>query len=202
MIALAEDIRPVDQTQAVPMPIYFTASRVGWCLRNWGNLLALAEAPGTAHGLTFPEPTPNVPRLGKLPKGAHGDQLRYADIVCDIQRAAGQALVSMSVEWYTVHCWLQGHNLGWLTRIKQWTRTDIDIAFEHACELMSAYLEGEQITKLHAYDEAEPILHNRICGRCTEPFRGRADAEYCGDSCRKAASRARQRELGNIPDGE
>jgi hypothetical protein len=125
------------ETPLPPTEPYYSKRRIAYFLHTWGDVLAMAETPGSAQGLTHSKPTPNVPRVGRFPKGLHSDRYRWAVIVADIERAAGQ-LSGLAAE--TVATLMGGAALDALYPRHEWEA--INTAFTAALMTMSEFLEG------------------------------------------------------------
>lgn len=164
-----------------PGDSYYTTGRINYWLTHWGDLVALAESPGTAYGLTDPRPTPATPKVGARQKGFSGDRLGWALVKADIERAAAM-LEGMSYEWFTVNSYFHGHNVEWLIEFKGWDARVVGDAFSRALRQMAKLLNGRT--------EEERRCAWVECGKSLDGLR--ADADYCSDGCRLRAWRANQ----------
>jgi hypothetical protein len=88
---------------------YYTPERVTYWLLRWDELLSLAETPKTSRHLRSPGCRPGAScSYGALTgirdiRGGRSDQLAYADIVSDIERAHA-SLGFGSLRWRVVDC--------------------------------------------------------------------------------------------------
>lgn len=167
---------PHGAVSPVPEPFY-SRRRIAHWLHCWGDLCALAANPGTAHGLTDKRPTQNTPRVGKFPKGNHGDRHRWAVVRADIVQAWGKL---GGLEHTTVATLMAGSTLEDL--MDRHGDRAVNGAFSRALEQMSLTLEGPP-----AQEVVETCRRCRTCG--AEMVDRRSDAQHCSDRCRQEAYR-------------
>lgn len=93
--------------ESIQPDAYYTPGRISRWLLRWEELLTLAECPKTSAHLQTTECTPGHSCSYGSPvgirdsKGHHHDQLKYADILADLERAHAR-LRFMSLGWSVV----------------------------------------------------------------------------------------------------
>lgn len=121
---------------------YYGPDRVSYWLRNFAHLHALAQNPSTSRNLLFRGPTPESPKTGARQKGGHGDHLRYADILADIERAFAMMCLTRpgSLETLTVVKVSEGWPLWRIAKVQQIGKGRTLESFDRACREMAEYL--------------------------------------------------------------
>jgi hypothetical protein len=177
------------ETPLPPPEPWYNPRRLSYLLHTWGDLQALAETPGSAHGLTHSKPTQNVPRVGKFPKGMHSDRYRWAVVKADIERAVAQ-LSGLAAE--TVTTLMGGDALDALCPRYKWEA--INDAFSNALTHMAEFLEGPAVRDTEIDGDAPQPGAMPTCRHCGAElgWERRSDAQYCSSRCNLRAWRAQR----------
>jgi hypothetical protein len=121
---------------------FYHARRIHRLLQEWEQLEALAETPMTARGLVGQEregATPTDPKTQRQ-KGSHGDALRWADIVADLERGHA-TLTSGGLGVEVIHYIKQGYSIGQFARLRGRPRDEIIVLYDAALAKLSARLD-------------------------------------------------------------
>ncbi len=121
---------------------FYSATRLHRLFRSWEELGCLAETPMTARGLVGQEregATPTDPRVQRS-KGSHGDALRWADIVADLERGHAQ-LTSGGLGVEVIHYIKQGMTVGSFAHLRGRPRAEVLTLYDAALAKISAHLD-------------------------------------------------------------
>ncbi len=121
---------------------FYHARRLHRLFREWEQLEALAETPMTARGLVGQEregATPTDPKVQRQ-KGSHGDALRWADVIADLEQGHA-GLTSGGLGVACIHYVKQGYSIGQFARLRGRPRDEIVALYESALEKLSARLD-------------------------------------------------------------
>jgi len=155
---MALAVAPTSSSGFVPLVIYredrvlppvatleflYTPSRIASMILRWPEIVQLGLNPHTARGLVRPNvETRDAPRLPIKSKHFHGDQLSWADLVADIERAwyallgEGQDPVGR-LRWKVISHRMQGKTLGEIALALRMRKEDAVAAHKAACREMA-----------------------------------------------------------------
>lgn len=127
---------------------YYTPERLDYWLRNWTLLEVLAETPGSArHQLSeehrhYDRGCQTPPRISSGPR-QHADELRWADVQADIERAhvaLGKATPEFKI--VAIRMRYPGESLGVIAKRVRARYQTVRRVYQRAMVLMSQILGG------------------------------------------------------------
>lgn len=118
---------------------FYTPDRVASLLFRFGDLEAMAETPGTAHGLSDKRPTPPTPKTGARQKGFPGDQRNGACVVADLE-AAWRSIEHASLEFQIIELVMFGYTLSGIAAGRRMGKQRVWDAFHVGCAKMAGFL--------------------------------------------------------------